>query len=343
MIEPAHAPPPSAAEHALAGDSRRAPRRSVQIAGFILGVVLLGWCVRVAFSEQNRAQLTRLLDARPLDLGVLVGLTLLSLLLNAGAFWTMIRTVRPVPARSVLGVHAVASALAYLPFKLSLVFRAAAHHRRDGVPILTIGAWMGNVGCVMLGVIGPAVLATSVRPEVDSRWFAIAGAGCAAACVCIIVIARLASRGGLWRWLHDRATPVAGAPEARWQRLVRHTHLLDRAHEGIGMLAHPSAVLLGALLRAIDIGAQSARFLVAARIVGAELSTSQAVAAAATYFIIGAVAPTGSLGFREAGVFALLRSEGFAVVILAVTAVEMVVQIACAVPAALYLRRRPTS
>lgn len=341
MSGPAHGAPPSAAEHALAGDPRRAPRRWVQVAGFSVGILLLAWCVRVALSEQNRAQISRLLDARPLDLAALVGLTLLSLLLNAGAFWTMIRTARPVPARSVLAVHAVASALAYLPLKLSLVFRAAAHHRRDAVPILTIGAWMGNVGCVMLAVIGPAVLATSLRPQVDARWLAIAGAGCAGACACIIIAARLASRAGLWRWLRTRATPAPGAPEARWQRLLRHTHLIDRAHEGVGMLARPSGVLLGALLRGADIAAQSARFLVAARIVGAELSTSQAVGAAATYFIIGAIAPTGSLGFREAGVFALLRSEGFAVVVLAVTAVEMVVQVACAVPAGLYLRARP--
>jgi hypothetical protein len=312
----------------------------VQAAGFLLGVGLLAWCMRTALSDANRAQLARLRDANPADVALLILLSLVSLLLNAGAFWTMLRGVRRIRWSSVLAVNCVATALAYLPFKLSLVFRAAVHHRRDAVPILTIGTWMGNVGVVMLAVIGPAILATTLRPAVDARWWAIAAGGALAAGGAIVLVARALGRPGVWTWFDRRVNgPSPSGREPRWRRLARRTHVVARAREGVLMLSRPASVGAGIACRAADIAAQSCRFLLAAGIVGTELSTGQAVAAAATYFVIGALAPTGSLGFREAGVFALLRSPSFAVVVLTVTAVEMVVQVACAIPAAFSLRR----
>lgn len=312
----------------------------VQLVGFCLGIGLLTWCASIAFSADNRAQLSNLGDAHWSDVLLLVALSLTTLVLNSAAFWSMIRPVRHVPWRSVLGVNCVATALAYLPFKMSLVFRAAAHNRRDGVPLLTIGTWLGNVGTMMLAVIGPALLASLWRPEVDALWWGVAAGGSLAACVAILITARLFSHETLWSRLERfLAGPTGIEPAQAWRRLVRRSQVLPRAHEGIRMLAHPSAVFGGAAIRAADIAAQSARFLVAARIIGVELPPEQAVAAAAAYFIIGAVAPTGSLGFREAGVFALLDPKAFAIVVLTVTAVEMVVNLACAVPAALSLRR----
>jgi hypothetical protein len=339
------APPPN--PHGPADTPVAAPKTGgkwarvvVQLVGFCLGIGLLTWCAGIAFSADNRAQLAKLRDAHWSDVLLLVALSLTTLVLNSAAFWSMIRPVRRVPWRSVLGVNCVATALAYLPFKLSLVFRAAAHNRRDGVPLLTIGTWLGNVGAMMLAVIGPALLASVWRPEVDALWWAVAAGGTLAACAGILITARLFSHEKLWtRFERLLAGDAAIEPAQAWRRLVRRSQVLPRAHEGIRMLAHPSAVIGGAAIRAADIAAQSARFLVAAHIIGVDLPPEQAVAAAAAYFIIGAVAPTGSLGFREAGVFALLDPTAFAIVVLTVTAVEMVVNLACAVPAALLLRR----
>lgn len=330
-FEPAHAP------QKADGEKSRLGRSMVQLVGFVIGIGLLTWCATIAFSEKNRSQLARLQDARWTDVALLIGLSFATMLVNTTAFWSMINAVRRVPFRHVFSVSCVASALAYLPFKLSLVFRAAAHHRIDGVPLLTVGTWLGNMGVIMLAVIGPALAASAWRPQVDEMWWATAAGGAALITLTIFIAARLFSRDGLWRVVEQRVMGASPNPRG-WRGVARRMQFFPRAHEGVRMLAHPSASLGGAALRAMDIGIQSARFVVAARIVGVELSFDQAIAAAATYFIIGALSPTGMLGFREAGVFALLQSQSFAVVVLTVTAIEMVVNLVAAIPAALVVR-----
>lgn len=340
MIPPVSSPPITSTTDPAPGEQpeRRLLRAAVQVVGFGIGIALLAWCAGIAFSDQNRAQLAQLRRAHWGDVALLVLLSLATVVINAGAFWTMIRPVRRVPWRRVLAVNCVATVLAYLPFKLSLLFRAAVHNRRDALPLLMIGTWLGNVGLMMLAVIGPALAATAWRGEVDAIWWAVAAGGAAAVTLAILVVARLFSHERLWRALERRLIGVS-EPTRGWRRLLSRSQLLPRAHEGVRMLAHPSAVLSGAALRALDIGVQSARFLIAARIAGVDLAPDQAIAAAATYFIIGVISPTGMLGFREAGVFALLQSQSFAVVVLTVTAIEMVVNLLCALPAILLLRR----
>jgi hypothetical protein len=311
-------------------------RTAIQLVGFAVGVGLLTWCASVAFSEKNRAQQARLMDASWTDVALLVLLSLVSLALNTSAFWSVIRPVRALPFSRVLSVNVIATTLAYLPFKLSLVFRAAAHNRRDRVPILTIGAWIGNVGFVMLAVIVPVFAACAWRPRIDALWWSVAGGGALVCCLTLILVARIFAHEERWQALERLVLGRPDAP-ARWRRLLRRSGLFPRAHEGVRMLAHPSAVFAGAAARAADIGVQAARFVIAARIVGVDLPLQHAVAAAGGYFIIGVLSPTGMLGFRE-GVFTLLRSESFAVVVLTVSAVEMVVNLACAIPTALRMR-----
>jgi hypothetical protein len=137
-----------------------------------------------------------------------------------------------------------------------------------------------------------------------------------------------------------RAVGVSGdgpaRPEAR-------SALLERIHEGLRMLAHPASAAGAAALRALDIGVQGARFIVVAAIVGAPISTDEAILAASTYFIIGMMTPTGQLGFREAGVsgvVALMRRDSFALVVLTVTAADMVVTLTGAVAAGAWLKMR---
>jgi hypothetical protein len=308
----------------------------VQLLGFGIGVVLLAWCASVAFSEKNRAQQARIADAAWTDVALLAALSIATLAVNSGAFWSMIQPVRRLGFGRVLAVNTVATTLAYLPFKLSILFRAGAHNRRDGVPLLTVGAWIANVGLVMVAVIAPVLGASAWRERIDALWWTAAAGGMFTICLAMLLTARLLTHERVWgvleRWVHGPGGHAAG-----WRRVVRRAQLLPRAHEGVLMLSHPSAVFGGAALRALDIGVQSARFIIAARIVGMDLPLSQAVSAAAGYFVIGVLSPTGMLGFRE-GVFTLLRSESFAVVVLTVSALEMVVNLAAAIPAALALR-----
>lgn len=317
-------------------------RACVQLLGFAIGIALLTWCASVAFSEKNRAQQQKLADAPWTDVALLILLSLASLLVNSTAFWSMLRPVRRISFGRVATVNTIATTLGYLPFKLSLLFRAAAHNRQDGVPLLTIGAWIGNVGVVMLATIGPAIGASMWRGKVDAWWWVTALGGTIFLCTAIVFVARLFSHQRVWGGLESRVLGNAAGSDPDqapgWKRALRRSELLPRVHEGIRMLAQPLAVFGGAAVRATDIGIQSTRFIIAARIVGLELPLDQAIEAASAYFVIGALSPAGTLGFRE-GVFTMLRSESFAVVVLTVSAVEMVVTLVCAAPAAWALRK----
>lgn len=96
------------------------------------------------------------------------------------------------------------------------------------------------------------------------------------------------------------------------------------------MLASPRAVALAAALRLLDVAVQAARFAVAAWIVGQPLPWDQAVLAGSAYFVVGSLSPSGQLGVREgatawlaAAVLPGIDFDGFAVVVLMVTAAEI--------------------
>ena len=111
------------------------------------------------------------------------------------------------------------------------------------------------------------------------------------------------------------------------------------------MLASPSAVLTCTGLRMADIVVQAFRFMLAATILGQPLSWDQAVLAGGAYFLIGAAAPTGQLGAREAGTAGLMAMlvpyiewQSFAPVVVVISGAEMIVLLAGSVIGAAYLR-----
>ncbi|HYE02897.1 MAG TPA: hypothetical protein VD963_06650, partial [Phycisphaerales bacterium] len=100
-------------------------------------------------------------------------------------------------------------------------------------------------------------------------------------------------------------------------------------------------VVLGAGLRAADVLVQAARMVVASHLAGRAISPEQALLAGSTYVLIGALAPTGMLGVREAGAAgagALAGETDLRLVVLLVTASEVLVALAAGAAAWVCLR-----
>jgi hypothetical protein len=315
--------------------NRRALGVLVQIVGFGIGIALLGWAVRVALREENRAQLGKLTEATPGELLMLLSLATLSVGFNGIIFWVVINPIHRIRPTDVIATNAIATFLAYLPFKLSVVSRFVIHNRRDKVPVLTIGAWILAEAVLMAAVLGPLILVSLWQREVNLIWWIVSltssfgctfiGSALARQLAGDVGIARLGRLG-----LGERITGNKG---------------FVRVHSGFEMLGHPRATLIANTFRLIDIIAFAMRFYLAARVLDLPISMQDSLLLGACYFMIGAASPTGMLGTREAGIIAIAKMVGIstlatsetasgelpiAAVVLFVTAVEAVVNLGCA-------------
>lgn len=314
---------------------------AVQLIGFAAGIALLVWVGMQAFKPANREQLARIAEAGAGEITLLFALSLAVLILNGLIFWVILLPERRLRIPDVLAVNAIASTLAYLPFKLSVVARVAIHNRRDGVPLLTIAAWFGAVAVLIIAALGPVAGMSLWRGEVDAAWWVGSALGVAAAVGFALLLARaLAHERGLAR-IHRAFDPLRIAP---LDRFLRSDHFA-RLHAVFGMLAHPAAVWSATALRLADIAVQTARFMVAAAILDVALTWEQAVLVASTYFLIGLLSPFGMLGTREAGAVGLAELLGFSeageslvVVILTVSVSESLVNLAASAASITWLR-----
>ena len=310
----------------------------IQLVGYAAGIALLVWCVMRALSPENRQQLARLADADPLAIALLCLLSVVSIVLNGLIFWTAVRPVKRVPLPSVMATNAVATALNYVPFKLSMLSRVLIHNRRDGVPLLTIGGWLATVIIILAATLGPMVAISLKRPTVDATWLALVAGAMVLATVAVVLGARLCLTSLVRRV--SRSLTMRTRLGRKFLASSMEPHVLD----GLRMLASPVAVGAGVGLRLADVAAQSARFVVAAGILGVALSFDRAFLLAATYFGIGIVSPFGMLGTREAGAAGLADAlsipnpESIAAVVLLVSATEALVTIILATIGAVYLR-----
>ncbi|VAX41234.1 hypothetical protein MNBD_PLANCTO03-956, partial [hydrothermal vent metagenome] len=164
-------PTPSTPPLPTRSTTGRVLRLLFQGAGFVIGLALLGWCVRVALSPENREQLAKLSEASLGQVAALLGLSATTLLLNGVFFWITLRPVKRVPLVDHVAINALCTFLAFLPFKIGALTRVAINNRRDGVPILTIGAWYGCMFAVMLAAYLPAMGASMWRGGVDGLWW----------------------------------------------------------------------------------------------------------------------------------------------------------------------------
>jgi len=283
-------------------------RLALQGVGFVVGLLLLGWCVKAALSPDNREQLAKLSEAGAGEVALLLALSGATLAINGLIFWATLEPVRRLPVLDVLATNALCTFLAYLPFKLGAVTRIAIHNRRDRVPLLTVGAWFGAMLVVMAASYGPIAAASLWRRGVDAAWWCAGLGGAAVLAAGAVMIARpFAGERGLARLhrvLDGLRLPLVG----RLSRDERFAQL----HSGAAMLACPKAVATTTALRLADIGVLAARFVVAGTIVGVAFGWEEAVLVASAYYLIGVVSPFGLLGAREAGAVWLAGALGLA-------------------------------
>lgn len=295
---------------------RRAGRLALQALGFAVGVALLAWCANEAFAGPRREELRRLLAAPLWQPGALIGLAVVSAAINGAAFWGVLRPLRRLRLSDVVAVNFVASFLAFLPFKLGAVFRIGVHHRRDGVPMRDIVAWLGAFAALSLAALGPMLLALFWRREIDLWWGVSTVLGVAGAIGVGMLLARLA-RSRAW---------------------LRHASLgsyriVDRPGPGVWCAG----------CKLLDTGVHAARFLLAAYIFGIGLPPDRAMFYAAVYFLLGSASPAGMLGVRETGVVLLglgESSQQLAQLVITLSATEALAYAITCLPALGWLARK---
>ncbi|MFG0326651.1 MAG: lysylphosphatidylglycerol synthase domain-containing protein [Phycisphaerales bacterium JB037] len=307
---------------------RRARLKLVlQLLAFAGGLLLFAWMIRIALSEKNQEQLSKLGEAPWWQVGLLLGLSAATLAINGLIFWITLMPKRRLRMMDVQATNAIATALAYLPAKLSALSRIAIHNRRDGVPILLITSWFGAFGSVMLLVLGPLVAASLWRGGLDAWWWIASIGGIVLLAAATVAMGRFFEGDRGIDRLHALIDPLR---LRALQRFLR-TDAWRKMHAGFDMLADARMVAATAALRLLDIGVQAGRFIVIAWILGLDLRTEDAVLVASTYFLVGVFSPAGNLGTREASVVGAAAALGigsadaFAAAALAVTATESAV------------------
>lgn len=312
--------------------SRTRYRHAAQIAGFLAGVTLLGWCVAVALRVENRDQLARLREARPWEIAALLALTATSLLVNGFSFWATIRPIYPVAAPAVLATNALATFLNYLPFKVGALARIAIHNRRDRVPLLTIGAWFAAMTVLITAVLTPLIAASLWRRTIDHAWWAASISGLVFCYLAVVGLARMfAGAPGL-----GRLNSITQRIGWLWPKRLLSTLAFSQLHGGLTILADAKASALTMLFRITDIAVQSLRFVLVAHMIHEPLTFANAFLAASTYFVIGVISPAGMLGAREGGTAALVSVPASATLL--VGAGEIIVNLVGALLAVAYLR-----
>ena len=347
--------PSSAIESIADQATRSSPNKKrwlllVQILGFAIGIALLGWAVREAMNEQNQQQLARLKDATPIELLTLMALPTISVGLNGLIFWIMLNPIHKIRATDVIATNAIATFLAYLPFKLSVVSRFVIHNRRDKVPIFTIGAWIICEAILMLAVFVPLTLISLWQQQLNAIWWI-------SVLVSIPVLTIVGSKLSMLLSGESGRSRIAraGMGSASWSKLINSTAFI-RVQSGIEMLANTRGALGVVSMRILDVAAFAIRFYFAALVLDLPISIQDSILLGATYFMVGAASPFGMLGTREAATIAMASMVGIssaaitqdhsgqvpiAATVLFVTAAEALVNLACAGFGIAWLRARP--
>ena len=323
------------------------PARGVKLAGqfalFAVGIALFAWVLARAHGELTPERIDDLRAAGPVLVFALAALTAASFALNGLGWWVALSPVRRLPLLPTVGVNVAATALAYLPGKLSVVFRVLYHKRTDRVPVMQFGGWAAAFTAITIAGLGPGIAASIVyRGDTGPGWWAIAIGGAIVTTAAIVALARLFDAGPGWRWLERTARRLPGGP-----RLVGSAPFAH-AHTGLRMLAAPRATAAGVAIRFADALGYAARFLIVGAVLtegdhlGGGITLGEAMVAGVGFFLISALAPTGPLGLREAatgGLLGVLVTDGLRLVVVTVSLVELLTAAICGPLAALFLKR----
>jgi hypothetical protein len=325
-------------------EQRRAARLALQAVVFILGLAAMGWAISMAL--KNREQLANLSNASAGQIAALLALSLATQTINGVLFWLTLRPARHVPLPGMLATNAVATALAYLPFKIGAIARVLIHNRRDRIPIVQIGAWFAAFAVTMLLAFAPPVLAALWLKRIDLAWFGATLIGEAVLVAALLTVSyRLKGARGIER-LVRLCTILRLKPALKLLR----SRLWQHLHSAFDMLAHPVTTSASFALRLTDAIVQGLRFMVAAQILGVEAGFAPSLVISLAYFVVGVVSPV-MVGARELGALGIAAlmlpgaveldggaNSPYATVPLFVTATEAVVYLAVGTLGMLYLR-----
>jgi hypothetical protein len=244
------------------------PRKiAVQLTGFVIGILLLGWCVSIAMKGGG---LERLADADPRLVVALAACSVVSLFVNGVSFWLVIRPVQQIRFWSLQWINLVVAVLNYAPIRLGLIARVAYHVRIDRMPLLRIGAWLAALGYTLALTLGACIAATIIRPAFDLLWAAL-------------LVGQLVL-GGLLTWA------------------VMGQSIVTRFGRGMEQMIGRPACLWGAIaLRLVDIGAFVGRMACAVAILDLPLATPDVLLLGFAALALS-LNPLGRMGFREIAV-----------------------------------------
>ena len=253
--------------------SSRATRRSqaVQIAGFVVGVLLLVWCIRTALAPEAAEGWQRLFAASPAAIAGLLLCSLASAVINGYMFWYSIRPVRKVRQRDMQILNVTAGLLNYAPVRLGAMARIVYHVRVDRLSVTFVGAWFVLLAGVVMIAAVPAAVLLLLRPRIDVLFVLLVVGGALAGVLCVRAILLMMLGVG---WIGRLAT------DAR------------------AIIAHPFALPVATGLRLLDFTAYTARLWIAIGVLELSLSPSDAVLLAVVALVSGLI-PFGRLGFRE--------------------------------------------
>ncbi|MBX3378473.1 MAG: flippase-like domain-containing protein [Phycisphaeraceae bacterium] len=265
--------------------------------GFLIGLALLGWCVKQAFSPDNQRQLAALRQAPVYQIAMLCSANAVVLFCSGLSFYVSLRPLRRLNFWDMQATNVIATFLSYVPFKTGMLFRILIHNRRDRVPVALIGAWFGAVSIVMAITLLPLFAASLSTREINSKWIAIAvSTGLAGyAVVCLLA----------WYFHGTRGMAILRAIAERmggWARKLVRTTFVRTAHGGLDILASPKRVAVLVLVRLVDMASQALRFYLAGMIVGTPIALDTCVLLASTHFVVGVMSPAGTVGTREAAI-----------------------------------------
>ncbi|MEO0512153.1 MAG: hypothetical protein AAF108_04570 [Planctomycetota bacterium] len=315
----------------------------LRVVAGVSSVALLGGVLWYALSDETkRDALARLGDATPLQITGLAVLSFLGIVFNGLVFWLLILPVKRLSLLSVVSTNAIATFLASVPFKLSVIVRVAVHRKRDGVEFAYIGPWFAAIAVSLAASLGPLAVASTLEREITPRWIGIAGGLVLVSWATIGLVARFAVGGRALRFVRaiGKRQPIGAIERAL------HTPFVTKLDRGLGMLCDPVTVALVLVTRIVDMLGIAARFMIAAAVLGVALDPGAALVFAVSYFTIGVLAPTGSVGSREAGtgvVVAMTAGDDatrdlLTLVPIVVGGAELVINAASAGLATLYIR-----
>lgn len=315
----------------------------VQVVGFLIGILLLGWCVRLALSEENREALERLGDAPPGSLAALLGLSVVGVVANGLIFWAALMPVRRLQVMDVIAVNALATFLANLPFKIGLLARIAIHNRRDKVPMAMIVGWFGAVTATLV-LTSASLLGAGLMRGVLGGWTVPVAIGMMAvlSAVLVLVAKRLSGKGG-----HRRLSRLIGRFGGRRALRLARSQVIRELHMGLDMIASGRWVAFVVAFRMVDFAGQGWRWVIADELTrndpSQHLTFESGLLISGGHFLAGALSPVGMLGFREGAAMGTagllgLDARGFATNALLVAGADLVVVIAGAGLAIAWLR-----